>query len=150
MTLRTAHLENAAALLALHRRASYFWEEDREQLDAHPDVFGVDEDALASGDVRAAEGEDGRIIGFATVRRGTDRHCVLEDLFVEPDEMRTGIGRTLVEDAADRAAAAGCGVMWVTGASRTRGFYERVGFRLTGPAVTQFGPALRFRRTLAG
>ena len=97
-----------------------------------------------------AEGEGGRIIGFATARRGADRQCVLEDLFVEPDHMRTGIGRALVEDAADRAAATGCGVMWVTGASRTRGFYERVGFRLGGPAVTQFGPALRFRRTLAG
>lgn len=150
MTVRTAHPEDAAALLALHRRASYIWEEDREQLDAHPEVFGADRDALAAGQVRVAVGEGERIIGFATVRPGADRQCELEDLFVEPDEMRRGIGRALVEDAADRSAAAGCEVMWVTGAPRTREFYERLEFRLTGPAVTQFGPALRFRRTLAG
>jgi GNAT superfamily N-acetyltransferase len=135
-------------LRALHRASSYVWEEDREQLDAHPEVFGVDPHALARDQVRIAL-KDGALIGFATVRPALQGECVLEDLFVEPAAMRTGVGRALVEDAVERAAAAGFVVMSVVAASRTRGFYERLGFVVQGPAPTQFGPALRLSRTLS-
>ena len=147
LSIRSGRPEDAEALRALHRASSYVWEEDRKQLDAHPEVFGVDPHALAGDHVRVAV-KDGAPIGFATVRPAAGAECVLEDLFVEPDAMRTGIGRALVEDAVDRAAAAGCAVMSVVAAPRTRGFYERLGFVVQGPAPTQFGPALRLSRAL--
>src|SRR4051794_38168704 len=103
LEIRTGRPDDAEALRELHRAASYVWEEDREHLDAHPEVFGVDPAALAAGEVRVAVGSGGAPIGFATVRPGPDRECVLEDLFVEPALMRTGVGRALVEDAAARA-----------------------------------------------
>ena len=146
--IRTGRPGDAQALRELHRVASYVWEEDRDQLDAHPEVFGVDPDALAAGHVRVAVGADGTPVGFATVRPAPRRECVLEDLFVDPSAMRTGIGRALVEDGAARAAAAGHTLMSVVAAERTRGFYERVGFAVEGWAATQFGPALRLSRKL--
>jgi predicted N-acetyltransferase YhbS len=146
--IRTGRPSDAEALRELHRAASYVWDEDHEQLDAHPEVFGVDPQALETGHVRVAVLADGTPIGFATVRPAPEQKCVLEDLFVEPAAMRIGIGRALVEDAALRAAAAGYAVMSVVGASRTRGFYERLGFCLEGSASTQFGEALRLSRKL--
>jgi GNAT superfamily N-acetyltransferase len=147
LSIRTARSEEADALRTLHRASSYVWTEDHEQLDAHPDLFGVDPHALEAGQTRAAL-RGGALVGFSTVRPAADGECVLEDLFVEPGAMRGGIGRALVEDAATRAAKAGHTVMSVIGASRTRGFYERVGFVAEGPATTPFGPALRLTRTL--
>jgi GNAT superfamily N-acetyltransferase len=148
LIIRTAQLEDADALRALHRRSSYVWQEDHVHLDAHPDLFGVDPYALAGGHVRIAALPDGALAGFATVVPGDGGECVLEDLFVEPELMRGGIGRALVEDAVARAAAAGHEAMSVIAASRTRGFYERLGFVLEGTASTQFGPALRLLRKL--
>jgi GNAT superfamily N-acetyltransferase len=147
-SIRTGRPDDADVLRALHRAASYVWEEDREQLDAHPEVFGVDPSALQDGHVRVAALEDGTVIGFATVRPTREGECVLEDLFVDPVAMRGGVGRALVQDAVVRAAAAGCVAMSVVAASRTRGFYERLGFSVQGSASTQFGPALRLSRTL--
>jgi len=148
LRIRTARPDDAEALRELHRAASYVWEEDREQLDAHPELFGVDPDALAAGQVRVAVLTDGSPIGFATVRPARHRECVLEDLFVEPVAMRAGVGRALVEDAAARASADGQTTMSVVAASRTLGFYERLGFVVEGDAATQFGPALRLVRKL--
>ena len=53
--------------------------------------------ALAGAHVRIAVLPDGAPAGFATVLPGDAGRCVLEDLFVEPDLMRRGIGRALVE-----------------------------------------------------
>jgi GNAT superfamily N-acetyltransferase len=73
----------------------------------------------------------------------------LDGLFVEPGNMRRGVGRALVEDAAARASASGAAYLEVT-AGPAQGFYERVGFNLVGAARTRFGPAVRMRRELAG
>jgi GNAT superfamily N-acetyltransferase len=87
-------------------------------------------------------------VGFATLRPAPERECVLEDLFVEPAVMRTGIGRALLEDGIARAVADGHRVMSVVAAPRTLGFYERLGFVGEGDAATRFGPALRLSRKL--
>jgi predicted N-acetyltransferase YhbS len=64
----------------------------------------------------------------------------LEDLFVEPQLMRRGIGRALVRDAQARA---GDRRMTVVAAARTIPFYGRLGF-VAGEAVqTRFMPAVR-------
>ncbi len=73
----------------------------------------------------------------------------LDGLFVEPDLMRGGIGRLLVEDAVTRArAGAGVSRLEVTANPRALGFYERVGFVRVGEVPTQFGPGIRMHRLL--
>ena len=64
-----------------------------------------DEHVLA-GRTRLAE-LGGRVVGFATTVLG-DAAAELEDLFVDPDQRRAGIGRALVEDVAEAARQAGC------------------------------------------
>lgn len=133
----------------LHRRSSYAWEEDRPLLDRHPEVFGVAAEAIAGGRVRVAVGEDGRLLGFATVEVRPDGACELEDLFVEPEAMGRGVGRALVRDAQARARAGDCPRMTVVAHARTAGFYERLGFVAGETVRTRFAPALRMWCELA-
>jgi GNAT superfamily N-acetyltransferase len=72
----------------------------------------------------------------------------LDGLFVEPNHMRCGAGRALVEDAATRAAREGARSLQVT-AGPAQGFYARVGFQLVGTTQTRFGPAVRMHRYVA-
>ena len=142
--IRTATPADAEALRDLHRRSSYIWEEDRPHFGAHPEIFGVDPVALAEGRTRIALGDNGAIAGFATVTAAGE----LEDLFVEPELMRQGVGSALLADAAARATSAGHKRLTVVAAERTRRFYERAGLAVEGEAQTRFGPALRLMREL--
>ena len=85
----------------------------------------------------------GRRLGFSVVILVEDGTCELDDLFVEPDSMGVGVGRLLVEDVAARAGAAGADRVNVTANPCAVGFYERLGFRVTGEASTRFGRAPR-------
>jgi ribosomal protein S18 acetylase RimI-like enzyme len=72
-----------------------------------------------------------------------DGRCELDDLFVEPDSMGLGVGRLLVDDVATRAAASGASHVDVIANPNALGFYERLGFEITGQASTSFGSAPR-------
>jgi GNAT superfamily N-acetyltransferase len=148
MEIRNARPEEREALGELHRRSSYVWEEDRVNLEAHPDALGVTREAIDEQRVRVATGENGTLIGFAVFAAGPATVCVLDDLFVEPSLLRRGIGRALVEDVAARAASAGCFTLTVVAHSRNFAFYESVGFVRGETTRTRFGPATKLRRRL--
>ena len=141
--IRDAVPGEALTLEALHRRSSDVWDEDRAHLAAHPDAIEPPHQAIAEGRVRVAVDDKGRALGFSVVLQVEDGACELDDLFVEPDSMRLGVGRLLVEDVAARAATEGARRVMVTANPRALGFYERLGFRITGEAPTRFAPAPR-------
>lgn len=145
--LRDAAAAEAAVLEGLQRRSSDVWEAYREQLAANPDAIELPQTFIDEGWVRVAAADDGSLIGFSVVIPTDDRVHELDGLFVEPDHLRGGVGRALVQDAAERAARAGAELLEVT-AGPAQGFYEKVGFQVIGPAETLFGPAVRMRRRL--
>jgi ribosomal protein S18 acetylase RimI-like enzyme len=147
--IRDARPDEAFALEALQRRSSDVWEEDRAQLAAHPDVIEPPHQAIAEGRVRVAVDASGRRLGFSVVLSVRDGRCELDDLFVEPDSMRQGIGRLLVDDVVMRAAATGASHVDVIANPNALGFYERVGFEITGEASTRFRPAPRMSLALS-
>jgi GNAT superfamily N-acetyltransferase len=130
------------------RRASLHNAGDREVLLAHPEVLVWPGEAIAGGRVRVAVA-DGRVVGFATtlpIEAGLE----LEDLFVEPDRMRGGVGRRLVADVLGIARAEGVEHVWVTANPHAMAFYAAVGFGPAGSAPTRFGPAPRLRLDVPG
>lgn len=141
--MRCATPDEQHALDDLHRRSSFFWEEDRVVLERHPEVLGVDPQAIAQARVRVATGVAGDLLGFSTTTPREDRASELEALFVEPDLIGRGVGRALLEDAKARAAGAGHPRMTVVVAARTVPFYAQGGFVVGGPTRTRFAPALR-------
>ena len=131
-------------LEALQRRSSDVWDQFREQLAAHPEAIELPQRFIDHSWVRVAVADDDRAIGFSVVIPTDSGTHELDGLFVEPDRMHRGVGRALVEDAVARATANGAACLDVT-AGPAEGFYERVGFVVTGSAETRFGPAVRMR-----
>lgn len=143
LSIRDARPDEALALEALQRRSSDVWEEDRANLALHPDAIEPPNEAIADGRVRVAVDTSGRLLGFSVVLAVEDGRCELDDLFVEPDLMRRGVGRQLVADVVARARAGGASFVDVIANQNAVGFYERVGFATTGRASTRFGDAPR-------
>ena len=145
--VRTAVAADVAVLQGVFRRAALSNAGDRELLRARPEFLEWSGDAIAGGRVRVAV-EDGTVAGFATtlpVEGGLE----LEDLFVEPDRMRRGVARRLVEDVLDTARAQGVVHVWVTANPHAMAFYTAVGFQPDGTAPTLGGPAPRLRLDVA-
>ena len=141
--IRDARPEEAPALAALQRRSADVWEEYRAQLAANPDAIEPPHRAIADGRVRVAADASGRLLGFSVVLPIRDGRCELDDLFVEPEWMRRGVGRLLVADLTARAPAAGASHVDVIANPNALAFYERLGFETTGQASTRFGEAPR-------
>ncbi len=132
--IRAAEPEDTAALRDLFRRSSLSNEGDRVALLAHPEALELE---AGEGRTRVAV-VDGRIVGFATLVSGE-----LEDLFVDPDRMRRGIGRALVLDAVALARAQGLERIEVIANDHALRFYEEVGFVCDGTVETAFGRGTR-------
>ena len=147
--IRNALPDEAAALEALQRRSSDVWEEYRAQLADHPDAIEPPAQAIAEGRVRVAVDTARRPVGFSVVQPVKAGRCELDDLFVEPESMRLGVGRLLVADVASRAARAGAAYVAVIANPNALGFYERIGFEATGEVPTRFGPGVRMSLDLS-
>ena len=114
----------------------------RDQLAANPDAIELPADQIEAGLVRVAE-RDGSPAGFAVLFEPLAGVCELDGLFVEPEQMRGGVGRLLVEDARAIAASRGAERIEVVANPQALSFYESVGFTVVGEAETRFGPAPR-------
>jgi len=120
--IRDARPDEASALEALQRRSSDVWEEHRALLAANPDAIEPPHRAIAERRVRVAVDATGRRLGFSVVRPPEGGRCELDDLFVEPDSMRLGVGRMLVDDVVARARAEGASSVDVIANPNVLGF----------------------------
>lgn len=145
MQLRTAVPGDLPALRRIFRRSSLSNEGDRAVLIAHPEVLELSGDGVAEGRTRVAVGADGTILGFATWRRLRRGALELDDLFVDPDWMRRGIGRRLVEDLVALATRERVPIIEVTANPHADAFYRSVGFVRVSETETRFGPAVRMQ-----
>lgn len=149
MRIRDAELDEVTELEELQWRASLVWEEYREDLETHPDAIAVSSRDVAAGNVRVAEGPEGAILGFFVLGDRTGDAAELDGLFVEPDAMHRGIGRSLVADAVAVARSRGCERIEVTANPRALDFYVKTGFVDDGVVQTQFGPGLRMHLSVS-
>lgn len=146
--IRDGTRHDIPVLEELQRRASWVWEEYRERLAAHPDAIAIPPDAVRDGHVRVACRQD-RPVGFSVAIPISDEVWELDGLFVEPDTMRHGVGRSLVADVTARAAQTQVRVLEVTANPHALGFYEKQRFRFSHSVPTRFGPGLRMRRPIS-
>jgi GNAT superfamily N-acetyltransferase len=147
ISIRPARSNEQTMLEALQRRASLNNPGDREALLANPDAIAVPIEQIADGDVFVAEC-DGAVAGFAAVIARPDGGAELDALFVEPHLWKRGIGRRLVDHAADLARRRAAGFLHVIGNPHAEGFYRSCGFNVTGTVATRFGAGLEMRRPL--
>jgi N-acetylglutamate synthase-like GNAT family acetyltransferase len=141
VSIRHAVSADAGVLGDVYRRSSLSNQGDRAALLSHPEALEFSALAVKEHRVRVAVIDD-RIVGFVTLL-ATGQSGELEDLFVDPDWMLHGIGRTLVQDAVESAREQGLTRVEVTANPHALGFYEKVGFVRNGMTRTPFGPGHR-------
>jgi GNAT superfamily N-acetyltransferase len=140
--IRQARPTDEPDLAVLFRRSALSNEGDRPLMLDHPEVlrFTLPEDDRAI--VRVVADDDDKALGFATLIE-EDGFLELEDLFVDPDSMRSGLGTALMGDACHLARVRGAARIEVTANPHARAFYESMGFVTVGVVSTTFGPADR-------
>jgi len=145
--IRAAAPEDLEELRGVFRRSSLHYEDSRDVLLAHPEALEFSFPVEGHWECRVAV-DEGRIIGFAT-GLFPGGFLELEDLFVEPDGMRRGIGTALVADMSELALRHGAARIEVTANLNALDFYERTGFVVDHTVQTQFGSGLRMHLDLA-
>lgn len=142
--IRKATLREYDSVRSLYLRASLSNAATRDELMAHPEVLVFSSDAIAQERLFAAESGN-CLVGFASVAVSESGNAELEDLFVEPDVWRRGVGRALVTFCTDHARLRGAKMISVVAAEETKRLYERCGFSVIGTDQTALGPALKLR-----
>ena len=113
----------------------------------HPEALELAADKIAAGLVIVLE-HWGAPAGFAVVVPRDDCNADLDGPFVEPDLWRGGIGRKLVEEAAQFAIAIEAGMLIATASPRAEPFYAKCGFKPSSKRSTPHGPVAVMSRSL--
>lgn len=142
--LRPARPDEASELGALAVRSKGHWPYPPEFLARFAATLGMSPEVITANEVWVVERE-GRVGGFTTLLHRADR-TVLDDLWVEPEEIGRGIGRLLFAHACDRAAAAGSTVLEWEAEPYAVGFYERMGATVVGHVDSPLGRSLPLMR----
>ena len=146
--IRWATVEDLPALRDVFRRSSWSNEGDRPLLTEHPEFLELADTAVREGRTRVAVDDTGAVVGFSSIVRRGDAFEV-EDLFVDPDRMRHGIGLALVDDLVDLARTEGVARLEVDGNDHALAFYARAGFVALGRVALEHGEAIRMVRSVA-
>lgn len=150
--IRTAVEADLPALQRVYRAASLSNTDDAPMLLARPEFLVFTGDGIAAGRTLVAlagpPGES-RVVGFATVAAAQDDGPELEDLFVDPDWHRRGVGRHLVRQVVHTARDNGHRRLWVIGNPQALAFYQAVGFVQVDQIATELGTGLRMSLDLS-
>ena len=131
-TLRPAVREDARALTALALRSKAYWGYDDAFMKACIAELTITPARIANEDVTVAEAA-GEIAGMVALAPGdSDGVLELEDMFVDPPFIGSGLGARLMAHAEELARAHGAAHIDVDADPHAQGFYEKCGYRLTG------------------
>lgn len=133
ISLRRATAADADALSALAFRSKTSWGYDREFMErAHP-ALSVPAQYLEESAVYVLM-RDGAIAGFFgfIVKSG---EAVLNDFWIEPASIGTGLGRILWQHVLERAAALGYGKFLIQSDPNAEGFYLHMGAQRAGTRI---------------
>ena len=141
-TLRRARPEEAPALRALAHRSKAYWPYSPEFLAAVEPMLQLEPADVAAHEVWVLE-RDGVVAGWHRVTLHDER-AELEDLWLEPPMIGTGLGRVLFEHAVALAEKAGASRLEWDAEPYAEGFYRAMGGEEIGrtPSVAEPGRTL--------
>jgi GNAT superfamily N-acetyltransferase len=133
--LRDVRPEELPDLSELCLRSKAVWGYDDAFMTACRTELTLRPDELRSTHLQVAERES-RVVGLAQVKI-IDADADLLKLFVEPGELRSGVGRLLFEWATAKAQSLGAIRMIIEADPGAAPFYQRMGARQAGLAASQ-------------
>jgi GNAT superfamily N-acetyltransferase len=148
--IRAACASDLPALRDVFRRSSLSNEGDRGLLLARPEVLELADEGIAEGRTQVAVGAGDEILGFITTRPLNACVLEIEELFVDPDWIRTGVASRLVEDLLATASRKDVRRIELTANPHANAFYRDAGFVQGHDSETRLGGAPRLYPTLRG
>jgi GNAT superfamily N-acetyltransferase len=140
-SIRLARLEEASALSELCVRSKATWGYDEAFMALARAVLQVSPEQIAPGDVWVATAADRGIAGIVALGPSEQPDTLdLDKLFVEPQRIRTGVGRVLMAHAIDEARRRGAKRLTILSDPYAAGFYERNGAHRIGEAPSDAIP----------
>jgi GNAT superfamily N-acetyltransferase len=133
--LRVAAPGDGPRLRAVAEGSKAYWGYDAERVRSWAATLDF------SREIWVAE-VNGEIVAWSALRPPDDGVCELDDLWVEPGAIRSGVGTTLFRHAAERARAAGAHALRWEADPNAVGFYERMGATTVGTVTSEWGRAL--------
>jgi GNAT superfamily N-acetyltransferase len=131
--IRPARVDECDALTELALRSKAHWGYDDAFMAACRDELTMQPSSIPRIDV--AEDDGGRVVGMVRLEPG-----VLEDLFVDPDAIGTGVGRLLIEHVCARARAEGMTELSIDADPNAEPFYVAMGAVRVGESPSQSIP----------
>jgi|SRR5438128_2963339 len=135
MKIVRAKAEDADTLTDIAFSAKKHWRYPERWIEAWRDTLTVRADFIDARETYAAV-VDGRKVGFYALHRVGDV-LRLEHLWVLPDSMNQGIGRSLFAHGVERARALGFRTVEIESDPNAEGFYRRLGAHGAGTRVSE-------------
>ena len=133
LTIREAFPQEAELLSCLASRSKAHWGYSKNFLDACRSELTVDASRLGTNDYQSFAAVDGdSIVGFYTLERRAANSYELEALFVEPEHIGSGVGRSLIQDAVRRLSERGAERLTIQGDPHATEFYIAAGAKQVG------------------
>ena len=125
MEIRSARPEEAGLLTRIAVESKGHWEYPESWIQRWSDRLTISAEYLVARPALVAV-VDEQIAGFAAIQIEAD-HALLDHLWVLPDAMGRGIGRTLFTHAEEQARRAGAKRLRIVGDPHAEAFYARMG-----------------------
>jgi len=139
--IRPARIEEASVLWELCVRSKAVWGYDETFMALVRIAFEGMQEQVATGNVWVATGADGEVVGMVALGPGERPDTLdLDKLFVEPQRIRTGVGRALLAYAISEARRRNADRLTILADPYAAGFYERQGARRIGEAPSDAIP----------
>lgn len=139
LTIRPARLDEAQALSELCRRSKAHWGYDAGFMALSEASLTVRPAQITAGHVLVAERE-GKTVAVASLNPLGAHTIDLQHLFVEPDEIDHGIGRSLFSAACELARALGGKMLSILSDPYAEAFYKQMGATRIGDAPSDAVP----------
>jgi len=141
MHIVRAKPDDAAVLTDIAFAAKRHWGYPEKWIESWRDLLTVRPEFIANHETYAAI-LDGRTVGFYALSRKNDRLDLLL-MWVLPDAMGRGVGRSLFIHGLQRARELGCRELEIEADPNAEGFYQHMGARRVGASVKELAGVRR-------
>src|SRR5882724_11148836 len=141
MHIVRAKPDDAAVLTDIAFAAKRHWGYPEKWIESWRDLLTIRPEFIANHETYAAI-LDGRTVGFYALGRKNDRLDLLH-MWVLPDAMGRGVGRSLFIHGLERARELGCRELEIEADPNAEGFYQHMGARRVGVSVKELAGVRR-------
>ena len=141
MHIVRAKPDDAAVLTDIAFAAKRHWGYPEKWIESWRDLLTIRPEFIANHETYAAI-LDGRTVGFYALGRKNDRLDLLH-MWVLPNAMGRGVGRSLFVHGVERARELGCRELEIESDPNAEGFYQHMGARRVGASVKEVAGVCR-------